>query len=338
MSKTLTQTNGYKTLLARIRKEIQGLEFLVKRQTVLSYWRVGKYISQHLLANKERAGYGQHLYEQLAGDLPVSSKTLERTAQFYRTYPIATNLSELGWSHFLYLLTVKDGSQRKLLEQQAVKGNWKLAQLKERIEVLKSREEPKETIVVPQLTFTKGRLNCFRLLGAEILATGVLSGPLIDLGFQVRTEFPEAKALGLEAGDCVEVTQKGQSYARTTIELEELFTYRATVRKIIDADTLWALIDIGFGMFIRQKLRLRGIDCPEISTPQGVRAKKFVQEQLNNLDFIIIKTHKDQTEKYGRYLVDVFYLPGEENPQSVLEEGIFLNQQLLDQGLAKISD
>ena len=88
-------------------------------------------------------------------------------------------------------------------------------------------------------------------------------------------------------------------------------------------------------MLIRQKLRLRGIDCPELSTAEGQRAKRFVQERLKGLDFIIIKTYKDRVDKYDRYLVDLFYSRDEKDPQKILKEGIFLNQELLDKGLAR---
>ncbi len=93
-------------------------------------------------------------------------------------------------------------------------------------------------------------------------------------------------------------------------------------------------IDLGFGNWMRQKLRLRGIDAPEISTQKGQKAKQFVEAVLKDIPFVIIKTHG--SDKYDRYLVDIFYIVDEKNPQVVLEQGIFLNQQLLDLGLAKM--
>ncbi|MFT5387382.1 MAG: hypothetical protein ACI9E5_000509, partial [Candidatus Omnitrophota bacterium] len=42
------------------------------------------------------------------------------------------------------------------------------------------------------------------------------------------------------------------------------------------------------------------------------------------------------SDKYDRYLVDVFYQTGENNPHKVAKTGIFLNQQLLDVGYADI--
>ncbi len=49
-------------------------------------------------------------------------------------------------------------------------------------------------------------------------------------------------------------------------------------------------------------------------------------------DFLIIKTHG--SDKYDRYLVDVFYLKGEDNEDKVLRDGIFLNNEILEEGMA----
>ena len=40
-------------------------------------------------------------------------------------------------------------------------------------------------------------------------------------------------------------------------------------------------------------------------------------------------------DKYDRYLADVFFLAGARRPKRILKEGLFLNQVLLDKGMAK---
>ena len=345
VTKRLAKTNGYAILVSKIHKELDGLELLIKRETVLRYWRVGRYISQHLLENKRRADYGGHFYERLAEDTERHKTTLTRAVQFYQLYPIDARVHQLPWRSYCALLTVKDDTKRRQLEKKAVSEGWTSEQLLEQVKALREREEGfKPSAEIPQLAFTRGRLNSYRLLEPELpfdklrtLLPGVRqSGLLIDLGFQMRREFPESKPLGLKVDDCIEIIQKGKtrSFKKISLSLEELFTYQASVQKIIDGDTLWALIDCGFGMLIRQKLRLRGIDCPELSSPEGQRAKRFVQERLKGLDFIIIKTYKDRVDKYDRYLSDIFYLKGESDPQKVLEKGSFLNQELLSAKLA----
>ena len=93
-------------------------------------------------------------------------------------------------------------------------------------------------------------------------------------------------------------------------------------------------VDQGFYYELEQKLRLRGIDAPEISTSGGRRAKRIVQKKLSGCEFVVIKTYK--SDKYDRYLTDLFYLAGEKDAAKVAASGKFLNQELLDEGLARV--
>ena len=112
------------------------------------------------------------------------------------------------------------------------------------------------------------------------------------------------------------------------------YTYVAWIRRIVDGDTLIAVVDLGFGLHTRPiRFRLRGIDCPELSTLAGRTARSFVEERLGQIDFAIISTHR--TDAYGRYLADVRYLAGESDTEVVRERGMCLNRQLLDERLAR---
>ena len=107
---------------------------------------------------------------------------------------------------------------------------------------------------------------------------------------------------------------------------------RARDLRVVDGDTVWARIDCGFGVTIREKLRLRGIDAPEMRTAAGQRSKDFVEERLSQVDYRIVATSR--VDLYDRYLADVVYLPGEGDALRVLENGIYLNRELLEGGLA----
>jgi endonuclease YncB( thermonuclease family) len=56
-------------------------------------------------------------------------------------------------------------------------------------------------------------------------------------------------------------------------------------------------------------------DTPEIFSNKvseehkalGIQAKIFVEEELKQAFSIMVKSHKDKTGKYGRYLAEVFY-------------------------------
>ena len=133
----------------------------------------------------------------------------------------------------------------------------------------------------------------------------------------------------------MESVREGEQY-RFAVDLSrrpKLFTYRATVTQLVDGDTVWAEIDCGFGVWTRQKLRLRGIDAPELETAAGWRARSFVNEVLKPVDQVVVTTSR--ADKYDRYLADLYYLAGKADPERVLAEGRCLNQELLVRGLAQ---
>ena len=77
------------------------------------------------------------------------------------------------------------------------------------------------------------------------------------------------------------------------------------VIKVVDGDTIDVLIDLGFGLTKKERVRVAGIDTPESRTRNkyekylGLEAKAFLEEELLE-DNILIKTSKDG--KYGRML------------------------------------
>ncbi|MBF0103727.1 MAG: thermonuclease family protein [Deltaproteobacteria bacterium] len=112
-----------------------------------------------------------------------------------------------------------------------------------------------------------------------------------------------------------------------------LHVYKAVVESVVDGDTLLVRIDLGFNVWVAQRIRFRGINCAEMSDG-GEAAKTYVAEQLKDIPFIVIKTYK--TDMYGRYVADVFYSPTLKDKEAVAEDGIFLNQEILKAGLAKM--
>lgn len=319
----------YKTLVSKISRELSELEFFIKSRTAETYWKIGKFIHEHLLENKERADYGIRLFELLAEDVDRDSSTLQKMLRFYRAYPILAARPELTWEHYKGLMTVKDEKERKKLEEKIIQHDWDTRKLRRYLNIKRQLEHSaNEDKPVPQLKFSRGRLDVRSLVnvpaGTETHSHASLR---LDLGFRIRIEFPQDKVSNFKEGDYVEMTQKDGdwNFQKVEVSKDELFTYKAEVVKVIDGDTLTVNIDAGFGIFVEQKLRLRGIDCPEIDTEEGKKAKRFVLARLKDLEFIIIKTHKDSTDKYDRYLADIFY-----------QDGCYLNQELLNERLAVV--
>lgn len=337
--------HSYPLLLKNIRDELSGLEFFVKRRTTEAYWKVGKFIHEHLLRNKERADYGRYLFERLAKDVDRDKSSLLRAVQFYRTYPNVATWRQLTWSHYRTLMTVKNKEQRKKLERQITQKKWDTHKLQEYLSVKREPAYRTGRLVVvdngdkpiPKLAFTRGKLDTYGII-KDKRRSAKDSTHLLDLGFRMHRRVPGLKASSFKEGDFALLSRERATLKAEKAEAkkEEIFTYRAEVNKVIDGDTLTVYVDFGFNdePFLIPKLRLRGIDSPEMDTEEGKRAKRFVESRLKDCAFIIVKTYKDRSDKYDRYLADVFYLEGEEDKDVVAAKGKFVNQELLDERLA----
>lgn len=92
------------------------------------------------------------------------------------------------------------------------------------------------------------------------------------------------------------------------------YRYAAEVLEVIDGDTIDVRVDLGFNVFNKLRVRLLGIDTAEVyGTEEESRVHKigdhqtqFVKDWLAGKDQIILRTYKDETGKYGRYLGEVY--------------------------------
>ena len=90
-----------------------------------------------------------------------------------------------------------------------------------------------------------------------------------------------------------------------------MYKYRANFISNYDGDTIKFMVDLGFGVWKRTTVRLIGIDTPELRSKdedtkkKAYAAKDFVFSKLADAKEIIVKTKKDKTGKYGRYIADV---------------------------------
>jgi micrococcal nuclease len=84
-----------------------------------------------------------------------------------------------------------------------------------------------------------------------------------------------------------------------------MFEYTARLIRIVDGDTVELDIDLGFDVHQRHAVRLAGVNAPEHNTPDGAAATAWLTQALGNHP-LVIRTHKDQAEKYGRYLATIW--------------------------------
>lgn len=339
MPKSLVKSDGYKTLLNKVRKTLIEGQQRIEQERVRTYWETGRVIHVDILKHKDRAGYGERVVLRLAKDLSVDRSVLNRCVRFAEVYPrlpIGARGHQFGWSHYRNFITVPDDRIRSFLENETAQNDWTAEELAARIKQDRPVLPADDDKPVVQLKFTRGRLHTCQIVPANKAL--VRQGPLaLDLGFREQYEIPKG-APKLKETETVELVFREGTLAgvqKVSVAKEKLFTYVAMVEKVVDGDTLLVSFDFNCPMSVSQKLRLRGIDCPEIDTEEGRRAKRFVESRLKDCDFIIVKTYKDTTDKYDRYLADVFYLPGAGDPSLVASEGTYLNQELLNERLAQ---
>ena len=106
------------------------------------------------------------------------------------------------------------------------------------------------------------------------------------------------------------------------------FSYRVNkVIKIVDGDTIDVMLDLGFDIMYKSRVRLFGIDTPESRTSDktekkyGLMSKKFLQDELKSASKLSIKTYKgEETGKFGRILGDVF-VDGKSVNMKMVKEG-----------------
>ncbi len=330
----------YSALVVSLRQQLEGgfkqAQQLLNLARIQTYWNIGRSIVESFLDEDYRAAYGVSLYQTLGEELEYKERVLQHMVQFYRTYPECPHNTPLTWTHYRYLIGVSDQGQRLKLEQQMIKKGVSIREAKKMIP-----RRNAELASQPQVT--GGRLQCARGVpylyairqGADL--NGVPYPARLDLGFHLAVDSAAADYIRFVNSRLVVSMKENGGYRLETYHglTEELYTYAACVDRVIDGDTLIARIDLGYGLLTTQRLRLRGIDAPEVATVAGVKAREYLTGRLKGLDRIVVKTHKDP-EKYGRYLTDLFILPGIQDVARIAREGVYINQELLDRGLASI--
>jgi hypothetical protein len=324
---------SYGALLKRVRQTLIEGQERIEAERVRTYWETGRLIHGHILQNKDRADYGSKTVANLARDLKVSSRHLQQCVQFakeYESLPIAHARAQLGWTHFRQLMSVPEAKKRAHLEAAVGRNGWSTKELAQQIKLgrdARSKEDPAPSKKIPPqtlLTPLRGELYTYRIVTRPTVGAGEDSGLLVDLGFGI---FRECESRGVSEGEIVRSSKRDDDYRLTKIEATaaQLFTYAGYVERVIDGDTLKVRLDLGFGMFSRHDLRLRGIDCPEMAAKAGQEAKVFAQSYIKEAQRIIARSSR--SDKYDRYLADVF-LPAEDG------KDIYLNNLLLASGHA----
>ena len=109
-----------------------------------------------------------------------------------------------------------------------------------------------------------------------------------------------------------------------------MYEYKAKVIKVVDGDTIDVTLDLGFDIFLNERIRLHGINCPESRTSdkaekvKGLASKAFTESKLPVGKEIVLLSKTFSKEKFGRILADV------------IVDGVNLNEELIEEGLALV--
>ena len=321
MSKSLVKSNGYKTLLSKVRKTLVEGQQRIERERVRTYWPIGslreagRVIRADILNHKDRAGYGEQVVLRLARDLSVDRSVLNRCVRFAEVYPrapIGATWHQFSWSHYRELMTIPDDEKRSRFEKMVLRNDWSVHELAARIRGSSIFSAGSRQAVEPPrgkpLTPLRGTLYTYQIVKRPSVSADTIPELRVDLGFGVFHKVDSRLLSGFSDGNIVESRPKEDAYkfykgGRTA---KDLYTYAVEIEKLIDGDTLKVRFDLGFNVEVRETLRLRGIDCPEMDIKAGQAAKVFVQSYLKEAQTVIVRSSR--SDKYDRYLADV-YIP-----------------------------
>ena len=128
--------------------------------------------------------------------------------------------------------------------------------------------------------------------------------------------------------------------ALTPPSRKSCYNFRVTeITKVLDGDTIDVLIDLGFDLFKKERVRIAGVDTPEKRTRNleekalGVDATNWLKEKLESTlagdDELTIRTELvGGVGKYGRLLGWLY----------VGESNVSLNEQMIIEGYAHAYD
>ena len=120
-----------------INKKVRALQD--NSETLLTYWNVGKLIVE-AQGGEKRAKYGDGLIKEWGKKLSekygknYGFRTLNRTRSFYLQFPkVSTLLTQLSWSHYIYLLPIKNINERNYYINRVILDNLSVRDLRREI-------------------------------------------------------------------------------------------------------------------------------------------------------------------------------------------------------------
>ena len=117
-----------------------------------------------------------------------------------------------------------------------------------------------------------------------------------------------------------------------------MYTYFvSSIDRVVDGDTVDVIIDLGFDLTKKERVRLAGIDTPESRTRDLEEKAKGLEAKARNKELLMEVSSKPGyfrlksfgVGKYGRVLGEIYI-------QDVNKNTICINNQLINEGHAYI--
>jgi micrococcal nuclease len=106
-----------------------------------------------------------------------------------------------------------------------------------------------------------------------------------------------------------------------------MYEYYCVLDRVVDGDTVDVIIDLGFDIHFKQRIRLYGIDAPESRTKDLEEKKKGLASTDRLIELLpksperfTVKTTLDKKGKYGRIL-GTFFVENDNINDILIEEG-----------------
>jgi micrococcal nuclease len=105
-----------------------------------------------------------------------------------------------------------------------------------------------------------------------------------------------------------------------------MYTYNATVLRVIDGDTVQLNIDLGFRMYFKANCRLNGLNTKELNSKDEAE-RELANKAKQYLESLIpvnksVRIESKSLDKYGRPLIELYV------------DDLHVNESLLKEGLA----
>lgn len=275
-----------------------------RQETILKAWETGRMIEAYAAANLGDLNYKEWLIKRLSADSGIESDQLTVRMKFAREYPALPAGDFLSWSHYKRLLNLEDAEERVRLAEEAELKRWGVRELGEKTAEHNRLKAGAENIPA----VGSERPYIYQLIVFR-------NQPALDLGF--ANYFSPEGIEAFQKGDWI-IWENGKPRVS---DLKGAPVYYAEINEVNDGDTVHAVIDLGFNLRTEQRLRLEGIDAPELGVPGGTEAREFLKDRvLKSGGRVLLKIGKQ--DKFNRYLAYVWV------------DGKSVNQELIDSGHA----